>query len=275
MWHCLSNEKLKSWAQLVCRPSLLIVITTKAQTRLSPKSFDTIRENASNFSTNPWAINWAFVAQHIAHNDQHTHIYIHRLTQCIVYAHTKIGANCWNFNKNNSGILDVGQRSCANGLRVRFKLAASGMKIARPRQQHRQKQKQKLYGCLTGSHIAYSYNDSRLNWDKRSLGSPSGPEFPTVAPASSSLMSFSWHSFGSGRSQAGTVAASRSCSSQWKWNIFWLLAILIKKQHEPRSYQRQLHWQLTPSGKLLSWISPNFKLLNAIRIQIQSQSLQA
>lgn len=157
----------------------------------------------------------------------------------------------------------------APGLRVRFKLAASGMKIARPRQQ------QKLYGCLTGSHIAYSYNDSRLNWDKRSLGSPSGPEFPTVAPASSSLMSFSWHSFGSGRSQAGTVAASRSCSSQWKWNIFWLLAILIKKQHEPRSYQRQLHWQLTPSGKLLSWISPNFKLLNAIRIQIQSQSLQA
>lgn len=55
----------------------------------------------------------------------------------------------------------MGQRSCANGLRVRFKLAASGMKIARLRQQH--KQKQKLYGCLTGSHIAYSYNDSRLN----------------------------------------------------------------------------------------------------------------
>lgn len=140
---------------------------------------------------------------HLSHNilptmtNTHTHIYIHRLTRCIVYAHIKIGANCWNFNKNNSGIPDVGQRSCANGLRVRFKLAASGMKIARPRQM------QKLYGCLTGcisgSHIAYSYNDSRLNWDKRSLGSPSGPEFPTVAPASS-LMSFSWHSFGSGHS---------------------------------------------------------------------------
>lgn len=38
------------------------------------------------------------------------------------------------------------ERSCANGLRVRFKLAASGMKIATPGQ--KQQQQQQLYGCL-------------------------------------------------------------------------------------------------------------------------------
>lgn len=59
--------------------------------------------------------------------------------------------------------------SCANGLRVHFKLPVSGMKIARPEAGIATATAAALFvpTCLTGFicgfHIAYSYNDSRLN----------------------------------------------------------------------------------------------------------------